>query len=341
MATDNETNDTPLRVFLTGGDSRVGLAFIRRVVQQGANVVAATPNGTDGAVKIRAAGGLPVYPDLTRAGEIRSVMQMSRADVVVHLTGLALNGSAQIKQPYADDAQHLEAATSNLAQVAGQLGVQRLIYAGPAFHYGDTGSDPISEDAPLHTDNAFTQSLAQAEAAVLDGGLPGVALRCGVLYGAHSTSIDALVNAVRKSRNLPNGSGVVSWLHAADLVNALVALLHADDDGLATVYNVAGDDAHTYHAFTQALAQAMGVDAPGTMHNIMEQFRVGEVQRALLDQSTVLDTSKLREALEWQPQFASVNAGLEHMLFQWRADEASDTVPADETDDASTEVATS
>jgi nucleoside-diphosphate-sugar epimerase len=339
MANDeqNPTDEQPLRFFITGGDTGAGMAFLQAAARRGYKVVAATANGTEGAVTIRQLGGIPVYPDLTRAGEIRSVMLMSRADVVVHFAAQDINGPAQHAVDYVPLADKVRLSTAALVQAAGDVGVKRMILPGFAFLYGDTGDESVTEEANIQTGNAFYNDAAAAEALVLDGGIPGYVLRCGYLYGGHSLALDGLVNDLRKSNALPRGHGIAPWLHINDLIAAVLAIAERDpgSESVAQIYNLADGDDMTHPEFTKALAQEMGLGEPSTMSGFLEPFRVGDVQQMLLNQTTHIDTSRARDDLGWQPEFTTKSAGLDRMFMQWHAESAPATVPQDDTDSES------
>ena len=142
--------------------------------RRGYKVVATTANGTEGALKIRDLGAIPVYPDLTRAGELRSVMLMSRADVVVHFAAGDINGPAQHALDYETLAEKVRLSTAALVQAAGDIGAKRVILPGFSFLYGNTGDTLADEDSDIRTDSAFFADAAAAEALVLDGVSPGL-----------------------------------------------------------------------------------------------------------------------------------------------------------------------
>jgi nucleoside-diphosphate-sugar epimerase len=81
----------------------------------------------------------------------------------------------------------------------------------------------------------------------------------------------------------------------------------------------------THHDFATALAHSMGLGEPSKMPGLLEPFRTDPTQRMLLDQTTHLDTSRARAALDWEPQFTTKSAGLDKMFMQWRAESALDT----------------
>src|SRR5688572_125022 len=141
-------NPQALNIFLTGGDSGVGLVLARELVKRGYKVFAAASKGTAGANRIRRVGAFPVYPELTREGSLRSAMMLARADVVVNCASQDFIGLPQYRIDYGKTAHVLEDGTEALVAAAGKLGIKRLIHLSAAYVYGNTTS-PVKEDAPV------------------------------------------------------------------------------------------------------------------------------------------------------------------------------------------------
>src|SRR3954471_9544613 len=84
------TENTPLSVLVTDATGALGREVTRQLKAAGHRVTGTT-NGFENAVPVRADGGLPAYPDLMRAGEIRSILLSSKVDVIINLAPQAAN----------------------------------------------------------------------------------------------------------------------------------------------------------------------------------------------------------------------------------------------------------
>jgi nucleoside-diphosphate-sugar epimerase len=180
------TEPTRPTIFITNGTNAVGLSLVRQLVAAGYTVTAGTDLGSDGAFEIRAAGGVPVFPEMERASNLRSLMLMSKADIVVNTVLEVVNGLPQYLINWRDYLPMIEEGTQAVVAAAGQAGVKRLIHVSAAFAYGDQHGATVDESTHLDTSNPLFAAISQAEAAVLDGAIPGYVLRAGYIYGANA-----------------------------------------------------------------------------------------------------------------------------------------------------------
>jgi nucleoside-diphosphate-sugar epimerase len=314
---------TPKSVFVTGADSPLGRAVVRTLVKRGYKVTGATRNGSAGAAAIRADGAIPTYPDLSREGEIRSVLHMAKADFVVHVATQDLNLLPTLAYDYGAHSDVFD--TVALVKACQSVGVKRVVYASFAFLYGDTGAQEVDETHALSRDNDFYKVAINAENALLKADVPAVVLRAGYLYGAHNPALDALHDAILRGRPVFDGTGVTSFVHVDDLASAIVSALEAHE--LAhKVYNIVDDAPLSFAQFTDALGSALGVGAPLRLPFVANAL-MDETLLARLAQSTRASNARAKAELGFLPAYPNVQAGIERMLLQWRAASAP-TTPA-------------
>lgn len=314
-----------LNIFVTGGSEGAGLATVKALVSNGHKVVATTTDA-DGALAIRQAGALPVYPDLTKEGEILSMMRMANADVVVHAAPQIFGGVPQSDFDYASKLDWLVDTTNAVVHAAGKNEVDKIISISFGYLYDGHHGDASTEDAHTVHDNVY-DAMLQAEAAVIDGGINGYVIRAGYIYGGYSTGTSMLADEVRHSRAIHNGKHNASWIHESDLASAVVALVEAESDGdsLSEIINVADDTPQSPNAFAQKLGDILGFTSvsyasPGFMTIVR-----GETLRdKLLAREVVLDTGKIKSKYGWAPQYATVEAGLDASALIWRMQDATD-----------------
>ena len=108
-----------MSVFVTGGAEDVGLATVRALLKRGHKVVASACT-SEGALALRQAGALPVYPDLGRASEVLSALKMAEADAIIHAIPQFCGGLPHSGEAYAARGDQLARFTQAVADAAAQ-----------------------------------------------------------------------------------------------------------------------------------------------------------------------------------------------------------------------------
>ncbi len=322
MATEIPASTQQPSVFITDATSGVGRAVVRAFVREGYRVIGTTDLGTVGATVIRSLGGIPVYPDLYRQSELKSLVQMARAELIIHLAPQRLNQVPQITGPYDSEGKLLDTVGS-IVEIAGQLGVKRVIYPSFAYLYGDSGGEWVDEEAHLSQDETFLRHAQDAESAVLDGGIYGVVLRAGYVYDGQSVGLRALASAIRDGRPVAKGEGYANWIHAEDLASAILKAAQRPiaDNVVAEVLNIVDDSPASPSAFTESLAQLMGLTSPSGL-NFFARMAQPSMQKWLLAQSLRVSNARAKAALGWSPRYSAHAMGLEQVLLTWRAEDS-------------------
>ena len=319
-------SNSALNILVTGGAEGAGLATVKSLLGRG-HRVAATACDADGALALRLAGALPVYPDLSRASEVQSALGMTKADVVVHAGPQFYGGLPYASADYAACADQLVAYTAAVVAAAQAHGVRRFVSLSFGYLYESGRGAAVEGDHAVHG-NDYAPMLA-AEAAVNGSDLSGYIIRCGCLYGGHSADTAALADAIKRSQRLPVGAQAASWLHEDDLASAIIALLESDEEPAGIeMLNAAGSAPSSPDDFAAALAAAIGLSAPRTASDgFLSMFRQKTLRDDLLSRALVIDSSRLRERFGWAPSHDSIESGLEATALVWRMQDAVD--PAD------------
>ncbi len=307
-----------LNIFITGGTTAVGREATRQLSARGHKVTALT-QGSDGAVKVRQDGGLPAFSDPFRSGDIRSILIMSKADVILHLMPQIPNNFPHRNSEWEANNRVLTEGTEAILQAASETGVKFIVFASYSLLYGDTHGEWVTEESELHGSMAFRSALA-AENRFLDGTVPGCVLRSALVYGAGDTGTEALKDALQNGRGvyLGNGHNVQSWIHASDLARA--AVLAAEQQPNGQIFNIADDRPATPAQFANQLAAGMGVFAPSGLSGFPLRMMTTETQRELIDLSQRVKSDKARATLGWSPRYTDLTAGIEQTLLFWRAE---------------------
>ncbi len=307
-----------LNILVSGGAESAGLATVRALLRRGHKVLA-TATDAAGALAIRQIGALPVYPDLSRPSEVLSVLQMAKADVLVHAAPQDLGGAPQADIDHALRAERVLDATRAVMAAAAEHGVKRVISLSFAYLYDSSQGAASEGDHDIH-DDQYAPMLA-AEAALLNSDLNGFVIRAGYIYGGNSSSTTALANLIKQSRRLPGGVQEASWIHEDDLGAAIAILVEAEG---SEIINVAGNRAYSPNAFASALSQSMGLgeDPRFAPAGFFSRLRQKSLRDKLLEREVVIDSSRMRENFGWQPAHDSIESGMNATALVWRMGEA-------------------
>jgi nucleoside-diphosphate-sugar epimerase len=302
-------------VFITGADSAAGQAVAQRLIAAGHSIAGVVADSA-GASALRQSGGLPVYPDLTRAGEISSALKATGAKVIIHLAGQAANHVPQIPAKWESVETLLTAGTAALLEAAATAGVEYIIFASYAFVY--SGDHLNDEDAPTGGDSAVIRAALSAEQAVLTSSIPAAVLRVGCWYGVRSPETVELRNQVKAGRPVFDSSAHTSWIHLDDLSAAVLQVLEAQPHN--TILNIVDDKPAAIADVTASLASAMHVTV-SKLPAFLQSMRMGKQQAGLLQHSTQASNTRAKALLGWQPHYPGYREGLEQVMLVLRAEE--------------------
>ncbi len=311
----------PLNILVTGGAEGAGLATVRALLQRGHKVAATACNAED-ALAVRMAGALPVFPDLGRASEILSILQMTQADAVVHAAPQFYGGSPHASDDCAEYMDQLVEFTTAVTEAAKQHGVKRLISLSFAYLY-EAGRGAAKEGDHDVREGDYAPML-QAESSTRESGLSGYIIRSAYIYGGNSADTAALADSIKRSRRLPTGARPASWIHEDDLAAAVASLLEAEEEpeGVETI-NAAANTATTPNDFCAALSHALGLNEPSfAAGGFLSMLRERSLRDLLLEREIIVDSSQIRERFAWQPRHETLESGLEATALVWRMKDA-------------------
>jgi nucleoside-diphosphate-sugar epimerase len=315
-------NNSSLSLVVTAATSSLGRETTRQLARRGHRITGLT-DGSAGAAQVRQDGGLPAYSDPLRAGELKSIIRMAGADVVVHLLPQEINyfphkglDGAQLSRRIAD-------STKALVEAVQDTSAKFIVFLSNTSVYGDTHGEWVDESARTGG-NAVAKAAAQSENPVLHGGVPACVLRAGTVYGANDPGMRTLGEAVRRGRSvyLGNAHSHHNWIHEVDLARAIV--MAAEQQPAGQVFNIVDDNPASPTEFAGFVASSLGMPKPAPLS--VPTFALGrmtsEAQRILLDSSARAKNDKAKETLGWSPRYPGFQTGIEQALMIWRAEEA-------------------
>lgn len=316
MAETNLADATSNNIFLTDGDNPLGRQLIQTLSALGYRVTARTHSSNGGEV-IRQLGGLPVFAQLDRATEIRSMLQMSKAEIVIHTASQNANHPPFIRPEITPETMQKE--MQSVIQASSDAGVDYFIHLSYAFLYGDTGEQLADEDAKLASnDDAYIKAGKTLETWVKDSGLAYSIIRLGYLYGAESDVLKQVDRTLKAARPIESGDGknLASWISVSDSANLIAQVVEKRPS--EAVYNGVDDHPASLKAFSDFLLTAQGLQTSSPIASILGMF-LPKKATSLLNFSTQVSNAKAKQELGWDLKFPSYQEGLKDLLMAWRA----------------------
>ena len=290
----------PGRVALvTGATGLLGGWLVRRLVKEGAEVVALVRDGVPDAA-------LP--PVVTVRGDVEDgaclerVLNEHGVDTVFHLAAQTLVGTAN-RSPLSTFETNVAGTWRLLEACRRSPWVSSIVVASSDKAYGDQPILPYTEETPLQGRHPYDVSKSCAD--LVTGsyahtyGLPVGVTRCGNLFGGGDLNFDRLVPGTIRSvlRGEPpvirsNGRFVRDYFYVEDAAEAYMRLaerLAGDRALVGHAFNLGSDRPMTALAMVEAILGAMG--------SPLQPIILDEARHEIADQH--LDCAKARSLLGW------------------------------------------
>lgn len=310
------------RVFVTGATGIVGSWLVRRLLDDGAVVVALVRDWDPQTELIRSGdigrthvvnGALEDYASLERTVNEHEI------DTVFHLGAQTIVGSAY-RSPLPTFEANIR-GTYNLLEVcrvhSGLVG--SIVVASSDKAYGESPTLPYAEDMPLagrhpyDVSKSCTDLLAATYAHTY--GLPVTVARCGNIYGGGDLNWSRIVPGTVRSllaEEQPiirsDGKFTRDYIYVQDVVDAYLRLaLSAADDGVrGEGFNFAAGKPVTVLEITDMIRRLMGRED-------IEPVILDQARAEIRDQ--YLDSSKAIARLSWSYSY-SLEEGLAETI-EW------------------------
>jgi len=313
------------RVFVTGATGIVGAWLVRRLLDEGADVVALVRDWDPQSELVRS-GDINrvavVNGALEDAGALDRAINAHEIDTVFHLGAQAIVTTA-MRSPLATFETNIR-GTYNLLDACRvhRALVSRVVVASSDKAYGDARALPYTEDMPLAGRHPYDVSKSCADLLALSYAhtyaLPVVVARCGNVYGGGDLHWSRIVPGTIRSlwlgeRPVIRSSGQLTrdYIYVEDVVNGYLRLAER-----------AGAPAVRGEAFN------FGPGVPTSVLDITDRIRRlmarEDLQPEILDrapgeiQDQYLDAGKARDRLQWSASW-SLDAGLVETIRWYRA----------------------
>lgn len=285
-----------MRIIVAGASGFLGTPLVERLRADGHHI-------------IRLVRRKPAAPDERgwnpAAGQLDPA-RVQDADAIVNIGGAGV-GDKRWTAGYKDRIRtsRVEPAALLAATIAQLPPAQRprvLLQASAVGWYGDTGDQPVEEDAPAGT--GFLADVCRVwEAAARpaeDAGVRVVLLRTGLPLDAHGGLLkpQLLPFKLGVGGKLGSGRQWVPWISLEDWVSAVVFLLGRDD--LAGPVNVVGPEPVTNARFTEAFARRLSRPAIMPIPGIGLRVLLGEFAGEALRSQRVRPGVLSRAGFAWR-----------------------------------------
>ena len=305
-----------MRILVTGGAGYIGSHVVKALGEKGFEVLV-VDNLSKGHREAVLYGKL-VVADLQDKETLDAIFREFKPDAVMHFAAF-IEVAESVKEPlkyYRNNTVN----TMNLLEVMLKNNVSKFIFSSTAAVYGNPEKVPIPETEPVKPINPYGQSKAFVEKILQDFdksyGLKYVSLRYFNAAGADSEGrigeshnpethlIPLILKTAKGEREsikifgtdypTPDGTCIRDYIHVDDLAGAhILALEYLLSGGNSEVFNCGYGHGFSVREVIDTAKKVTGID-----------FSVEETERRPGDPAIlVADSSKIRNVLNWNPEF--------------------------------------
>jgi nucleoside-diphosphate-sugar epimerase len=249
-----------MRILVTGGTGFTGKALVRRLLDEGHEVVALDYKEGLKTAELREWGATVVIGSVTDAAVLKRCMP--GVEVVHHLA--AAFRELNVPNDYYDRVN--VGGTKLTLDAAVRHGVRRFIYCSTCGVHGNVTHPPAAEDAPITPADYYQRTKYEAEPIVLDyhrkGLLKAVILRPAAIYGPGDPERFAMIfRRVAKGVFPMFGSGKTLYhpLYIDNLVDALL-LAQQEGKGDGEAFLIADEEYVGIEDLVRRTARSLGVE---------------------------------------------------------------------------------
>jgi len=269
-----------MKVLVTGGTGFTGKALVKRLLDEGHQVVAMDYKEGIKTEELRQWGAEVVIGSVTDKAVVNRCMK--GVDVVQHLA--AAFRELNVPESYYYDVN--VNGTVNALEAAKNEGVKRFVYCSTCGVHGNVDNPPSGEDSPIQPADYYQQTKYEAEPFVLkyhEKGLKSVILRPAAIYGPGDPERFFMIfKRVAKGKFPMFGSGKTLYhpLYIDNLVDAHMLAMH-DGKGDGQAYLIADEHYYAIEELVKRVAKAMKVDVKIPHYPVMPLVVAGHVFETL------------------------------------------------------------
>lgn len=321
-----------MAVLVTGGAGYIGSHGVKRLLEEGHEVVAVDNlfRGHAEAIEaLRSVGPGKLHFAEADIGDKQTLLKLMRehgVDTVMHFAALAYVGES-VDEPLRYYRNNTASALT-LLEACDEAGITKFVFSSTCATYGEPPKVPMDESTPQSPISPYGMSKLHVEHMLRDyanacrvAGKPFAyaALRYfnvagsdpeGLIGEDHEPEthlIPVVIEAalgVREQIKIfgtdyqtPDGTCIRDYIHVCDLIDAHVAVMNALKPGDERFYNLGIGKGYSVREIIEAVRRVSGKD-----------FKVEEVERRPGDPAALFaDASKINSELGWSAKFTDVD----------------------------------
>ena len=251
--------EATMKVLVTGGTGFTGKALVKRLIDEGHEVVVLDYKEGLKTVEIRSWGAEVIIGSVTEKNIVKNCMD--GVDVVHHL-------AAAFRELDVPDSYYREInveGTRNVLAAAFDQKVKKFIYCSTCGVHGNIDHPPGGEDAPIHAADYYQQTKYEAEPVVHEffkKGMKTVILRPAAIYGPGDPERFLMIFKRVVRGTFPmfgNGKTLYHPLYIDNLIDAFIAAME-DGKGDGEAYLIADEEYIEIEQLVRKVGEALNVD---------------------------------------------------------------------------------
>ena len=248
-----------MKILVTGATGFTGKALIRRLLDDGQQVIGLDYKEGHKTAELRGWGAELIIGSVTDPQVVRHCMQ--GVDVVQHLA--AAFREMNVPQSHYYDVN--VTGTRNVIAAAFEAKVRKFVYCSTCGVHGNVDNPPGGEDAPIQPADYYQQTKYEAEPIVLEyvqRGLKATIIRPAAIYGPGDPERFYLIyRRVAKGWFPMIGSGRTYYhpLYIDNLVDALILAMD-ESKGNGEAYLIADEEYVAIEDLVRRVGRVMNVD---------------------------------------------------------------------------------
>lgn len=265
-----------MKILVTGGTGFTGKALVRRLIEEGHQVVALDYKEGIKTQEIRDWGAEVVLGSVTDMDVVRRAV---KGVEVVHHVAAAFR-EMDVPESYYHEVN--VGGTRNVLQASLDEGVRKVIYCSTCGVHGNVDHPPAGEDAPIQPADYYQRTKWEAEPIArefYERGLPTTILRPAAIYGPGDPERFYLIFRRVAKGTFPmfgNGKTYYHPVYIDNLVDAFVlAMQEGKGDGEA--YLIADEQYLEIEDLVRRVGKALGVDVKIPHYPVWPVIVVGHI----------------------------------------------------------------
>ena len=265
-----------MRILVTGGTGFTGKALVKRLLDDGHQVVALDYKEGLKTEELRQWGAEVVIGSVTDKAVLEKSMQ--GVELVHHLA--AAFRELNVPNSFYDEVN--VGGTVNALEAAYRQGVKKFIYCSTCGVHGNIDHPPGGEEAPIHPADYYQSTKYQAEPIVLDyfrKGMKTVILRPAAIYGPGDPERFFMIYKRVAKGTFPMFGKGKTFYHPLYIDNLIDALLLSMEEGKGDgqAYLIADEEYLEIRDLVKKVGQAMGIEVKINYYPIIPLIIAGHI----------------------------------------------------------------